>query len=64
MTGSVIAEQCLQRAKAFSAAHTAGRSTRNWEGTQLGQMTPAEQKDIPYHVGPCSATYIKLQEEG
>jgi len=23
--------------------------TRIWEGTQLGQLTPTDQRDIPYH---------------
>jgi len=28
--------------------------TRGWEGTQLGQLTPADLRDIPYHM-MCSA---------
>ena len=24
--------------------------TRSWEGTQLGQLTPTDQRDIPYHM--------------
>jgi len=29
--------------------------TRNWEGTQLRQLTPNDQRDIPYHMVLCSA---------
>jgi len=29
--------------------------TRSCEGTQLGQLTPADQGDIPHHMMPCSA---------
>ena len=25
------------------------------EGAQLGQLTPADQRDIPYHMTSCSA---------
>ena len=31
------------------------RGTRSWEGTQLGQLTPTDQRDIPYHMTSCSA---------
>ena len=27
---------------------------RSWEGTQPGQLTPTDQRDIPYHI-MCSA---------
>lgn len=29
------------------------KGTRNWEGTELAQLTPAEPRDIPDHVLPC-----------
>jgi len=29
---------------------------RSWEGTQLGQLTSADQRDIPDHIMLCSAT--------
>jgi len=29
--------------------------TRNWEATQLGQLTPTDQRDVPYHMMSCSA---------
>ena len=29
--------------------------TRSWEGTQLGQLTPTAQRDIPDHMTSCSA---------
>ena len=29
--------------------------TRSWEGTQLGQLTPTDQRDIPYHITSFSA---------
>ena len=29
--------------------------TRGWEGTQPGQLTPTDQRDIPDHVVSCSA---------
>lgn len=28
----------------------------NWEETQLGQLIPVDQRDIPYHMASCSAT--------
>jgi len=30
--------------------------TRSWEGTQLGQLTPADWRDIPCPAMLCSAT--------
>jgi len=32
----------------------AARCTRNWEGTQPGQLTPNDQRDVPYHMMSCS----------
>ena len=29
--------------------------TRSWEGTQPGQLTPTDQRDIPYRMASCSA---------
>ena len=29
--------------------------TNGWEGTQLGQLTPTDQRDILYHMTPCWA---------
>ena len=37
-------------------------STRSWERTQLGQLTPTDQRDIPYHMTSCSV--YKLQGAG
>jgi len=28
--------------------------TRSWEGTQPGQLTPTDQRNIPYHKTSCS----------
>ena len=28
----------------------------NWEWTQPGQVTPSDQRDIPYHMTSCSAS--------
>jgi len=54
----------------LNSAHTASRPflvlrlphqragwgcTRSWEGTQLGQLTPAGQRYIPHHMTSCSA---------
>ena len=33
------------------------RGTRNWEGTQPGQVTPTSQRDIPHHI-ECHGQYI------
>jgi len=58
--GLVIAEQCLHITKGISVSHAAppvsrlGR-TRSWKGTQPGLLTPADQRDIPYHMTSCSA---------
>ena len=38
--------------KAFSA--WVGGSTRIWEGTQVGQLTPTDQRDILDHMASCS----------
>lgn len=35
---------------------------RGWKGTQLGQLSPAGQRDIPYHTRLCSE--IKAQGNG
>lgn len=64
---SVVAEQCFRRVKEdFSASRVAlpvrsWRCTRSWEGTQLRQLAQSGQRDIPYHMMPCSA--IKLGEK-
>jgi len=29
--------------------------TRSWEGKQLGQLNPVDQRDIPFHTMSCSA---------
>ena len=29
--------------------------TRSWKGTQLGQLTPTDQRAIPYHMVSCLA---------
>jgi len=29
--------------------------TRSWEGTQLGQLTPTDQRDVLYRMTSCSA---------
>ena len=29
--------------------------TRSWEGTQLGQLTPTDQRDVPHHMASHSA---------
>jgi len=36
--------------------------TRSWEGTQLGQLTPTDENNIPYHTMSCSA--CKAGERG
>lgn len=33
-------------------------STRSWEGTWLGQLTP-EHRDIPFHMASCSAARLE-----
>lgn len=41
--------------------------TRSWEGSQLGQLTPSDQRAIPYHSIHnlrCCAQQIKLGEKG
>jgi len=37
--------------------------TRSWEGTQLGQLTPADRRDIPHRMTSCSA-YKSGEGEG
>ena len=56
----VTAEQCLHSVKAFSAPHTAHQQggwgcTSSWDRTQLGELTPADQRDSPHHITSRSA---------
>ena len=37
--------------------------TRSWEGTQTGQVTQTDQRDIPYHMMSCSV-YKELGGRG
>lgn len=51
LTVLVAAEQCIHRAKDFSTSHAALPETRSERTrTQSGQLTPAGQKYVPYHV--------------
>uniref|UniRef100_A0A8D0EQK9 Uncharacterized protein n=1 Tax=Strix occidentalis caurina TaxID=311401 RepID=A0A8D0EQK9_STROC len=36
---------------------------RDWEGTQLGQLTPTDQRDIPYRIPSCSAIKPRGKKE-
>jgi len=39
--------------------------TTSWEGTWPGQLTPADQRDIPYHMMLCSVIKtVGKKEEG
>ena len=38
--------------------------TRSWEGTRLGQLTPADQRDIPYHILVSNKSWGKHKEGG
>jgi len=37
---------------------------RNWEGTQLGLLTPTDQRDSPQHMLVCSAMKLGRVEVG
>lgn len=37
---------------------------RSWKGTQLGQLAPNDQKDIPYHMMPESTIKVGENEVG
>lgn len=59
----VTDEQGLHRAEVFSAPYTvpteqAGGAQGMGEGTLLHQLTPADHRHIPYHMGSCSAVKI------
>jgi len=59
----VTDEQCSHRVRASSAIHITPPASRlgvhkNWEETQLWQLTPTHQRDIPYHMTSYSA--VKL----
>lgn len=60
---SITAEQS-SRGLFCSSSHQWGgwRGTRSWEGTQQGQMTPTEPRDIPDHLG--SHSVYKAGGEG
>jgi len=48
---SAVAELCSHRAKDISAPHAALLAMcweMRWEGTQPGQLTQTDQKDIPF----------------
>lgn len=49
----VITEQC----KAFPVSHSACPAmwSRGWEAIHAGQLIPADQRDIPYHMALRSA---------
>lgn len=52
---SVIAEQCLQGVKAFSDPLATPPARRlgvhkKLEGTQPGQLSPADLRDVPHHM--------------
>lgn len=56
----VTVEQCWLREKAFSSSHPCHQGgcwgcTGKWEGTQQGQLTPANPRDIPHHMASCAA---------
>jgi len=36
---------------------------KSWDGTQPGQLTPADQRDIPYLTMSCSAMESEGKEE-
>jgi len=60
----VIVEWCLERVRDFSAAHPSAPVTRlgcasSWEGTQLGQLTPTDQRDISHHMMSCPAYKVR-----
>jgi len=38
--------------------------TRSWDGTQLGQLTPPDQRDIPYPMASCSAYKVWGRRRG
>lgn len=55
-----ISEQWLHRMKPFSPSHTTPsmsrfRISKELEGIQMEQLTPADQRVIPYSVISCSA---------
>lgn len=57
---SAVAEQCLHRAKAIFTSHAAlpseepGGPQEVHKGTQPGQMTQPDQRDIPYRIVSCA----------
>lgn len=58
----------LSRTKDFTASNAALTArnlecTKNWEGTELQQLTYTNQRDIPYHLAPCSAIKAGVQNE-
>jgi len=60
-----MAEQGLHSVKTFSASHTAPPASRlgvhkSWEGTELGQLTPTDLRDIPYLM----IAYAAIKAEG
>lgn len=64
-TAVLVSEQCLYRAKAFSASHPTSKQTgQGIGGTQPGQLTPIDPRVIPYHMLSCSAIKKKQGEEG
>ena len=63
----VAAEQCLHQGPFSFLCHSASKGcTRNWEGTESGQLTRTDQKYIPYHLISCWKIKLRKfgQEEG
>lgn len=60
--GLAVNEQCLHRSKDFPAPHAVlsvmKLGVHQDLGTQPGQLTQNDQRDVPYHMTLCSA--IKL----
>ena len=65
----VVAEQCLHRAKDFSASCAALPARRLEAHQELGRDTvgiQTDQRDVPCHMASCSAIKngVKKEEEG
>lgn len=45
----LLSRACIEQRSLFLTREGAGRCTRCWEWTQLGQLIPTDQKDVSYH---------------
>lgn len=61
----VPAEQCLHSIiLLLTSKEAGGAQERGWEGTQPGQLSPADPRNTPFHADSCSAVKLRRSLAG